>query len=83
MRNLSTDEKRRLRTEGVYVVNVFRNTKIERTEMDPGYIITKVNDTRVNSVSDILVELRKTEGKVLLEGFYENYPGEYYYTFKK
>jgi len=83
LRNLSTDEKRRLRTEGVYVVNVFRNTKIERTEMDPGYIITKVNDARVNSVSDILVELRKTEGKVLLEGFYENYPGEYYYTFKK
>lgn len=83
LRNLSTDEKRRLRTEGVYVVSVLRNSKIERTEMDPGYIITKVNDTRVNTVSDILQELRKTEGKVLLEGFYENYPGEYYYTFKK
>ena len=83
LRNLSTDEKRRLRTEGVFVVSVFRNTKIERTEMDPGYIITKVNDVRVNTVSDIVNELKKTEGKVLLEGFYENYPGEYYYTFKK
>lgn len=83
LRNLSSDEKRRLRTEGVFVVSVFRNTKIERTEMDPGYIITKINDVRVNTVSDALAELRKSEGKVLLEGFYENYPGEYYYTFKK
>lgn len=83
LRNLSTDEKRRLRTEGVFVVSVFRNSKIERTEMDPGYIITKINDIRVNTVADVLRELRKAEGKVLFEGFYENYPGEYYYTFKR
>lgn len=83
LRNLDTDEKRRLRTEGVLVVSVFRNTKIERTEMDAGYIITKINDKRINNVKEAIEELKSTTGKVLLEGFYENYPGEYYYTFKK
>lgn len=83
LRNLSTDEKRRMRAEGVLVVSVFRNSKIERTEMDPGYIITKINDVRVNTVSDALRELKKKDEKILLEGYYENYPGEYFYTFKK
>lgn len=83
LRELLPSEKRRMKIEGVKVISIFRGSKIERTEMDPDYVITKVNDRRVASVDDVIKELGKANDKVLLEGFYENYPGEYYYTFSK
>lgn len=83
LRELSQDEKRRLRVSGVYVENIEVGSIIERTEMDPGYIITKVEGVRVSSIQEVINELKKKRGKeVYLEGFYENYPGEYYYTFE-
>ncbi len=82
LRDLSTDEKRRLRVSGVYVETIEVGSVVEKTEMDPGYIITKVGGTRVSSVQEVISELKKNVGnKVYLEGFYEDYPGEYYYTF--
>ncbi|MEZ4961747.1 MAG: trypsin-like peptidase domain-containing protein [Saprospiraceae bacterium] len=83
IRDLTTDEKRRLRVSGVYVENIDVGSIIEKTEMDPGYIITKVGEVRVSSVQEVINELKKKRGKeIYLEGFYENYPGEYYYTFE-
>ncbi|MFT4758639.1 MAG: serine protease Do [Paraglaciecola sp.] len=82
LRDLSKDELRRLRVNGVYVESVDIGSLIEKTEMDPGYIITKVNDSQVSNIEDFVDELNGSDGKkILLEGFYENYPGEYYYTF--
>jgi len=83
LRELSEREKRKLKTgPGVYVVSILRNSTIDKTQMDPGYIITKVNDKKVSSVDEIISELKNTTGTVMLEGFYENFPGEYYYAFK-
>ena len=83
LRELSKDEKRKLRISGVYVENIEVGGVIERTEMDPGYIITKVEGIPVSSVQEVINELKKKRGReVYLEGFYEDYPGEYYYTFK-
>jgi hypothetical protein len=37
----------------------------------------------VSSIKDVVDELEKRKGQeVYLEGFYEDYPGEYYYTFR-
>ncbi len=83
LRDLTPDEKRKLRVSGVYVENIEVGSIIEQTEMDPGYIITKVEGVRVSSVQEVINELKKKRGsEVYLEGFYENYPGEYYYTFE-
>jgi S1-C subfamily serine protease len=83
LRELTADERRKLRVSGVYVENIALGSVIEKTEMDPGYIITKVGEVRVSSVEEVVNELKKRKGKeVYLEGFYENYPGEYYYTFE-
>lgn len=83
LRELNSDERRKLRVSGVYVENIALGSVIEKTEMDPGYIITKVGDVRVSNVEEVVNELKKRRGKeVYLEGFYENYPGEYYYTFE-
>lgn len=81
LRNLDKTEKQRLDSEGVYVVSVSRGSKIERTNMDPGYIITKINEKPVQTVADIIKELEGHKGTVVLEGFYENYPGEFPYAF--
>lgn len=83
LRELSTEERRKLRISGVYVDNISVGSDIERTEMDPGYIITKVGEVKVSTVQEVINELKKSRGsEIYLEGFYENYPGEYYYTFK-
>jgi Do/DeqQ family serine protease len=81
LRNLDKTEKKRLDTEGIYVVSVSRGSKIERTNMDPGYIITKVNEKPVRNVQDLIKQLEGHKGMVVLEGFYENYPGEFPYAF--
>ena len=65
------------------VKSILRGSKIERTNMDPGFIITKVNEVMVASVDDVIEELENSKGKVLLEGVYQNYPGEWGYTFSK
>lgn len=83
LRDLAPSEQKRIGTEGVKVASIYRGSKIERTEMDPDYIITKVNDIRVKSLAEAVTALKDAKDKVLLEGFYENYPGEYYYTFSK
>ncbi len=82
LRELTTDERRKLRVAGVYVENIKVGSIVEKTEMDPGYIITKVGEVKVGTVQEVLNELKKRRGtEIYLEGFYENYPGEYYYTF--
>ncbi|MEL6637311.1 MAG: Do family serine endopeptidase [Bacteroidota bacterium] len=82
LRNLSDREMRKTNVSGgVLVVSVFRGSKIESTNMDPDFIITKVNDVKVSTVEEVIRELKRTKGKVMLEGVYENYPGEYYYAF--
>lgn len=81
LRNLTRDETRRLKLNGVKVISIYRGSKIERTNMDPGFIITKVDNQRVASVDDLIEILEDAYGKIMLEGIYENYPGEYYYAF--
>jgi hypothetical protein len=49
--------------------------------MDPGFIITRLDNQKITSVDALIKELESAKGKVMLEGIYENYPGEYYYAF--
>lgn len=81
LRDLNKEETRRLGVGGVKVVSIYRGSKIERTNMEPGFIITKMGDAKVRSVAEFIQELKNTKGKVMLEGLYEDYPGEYYYAF--
>jgi hypothetical protein len=51
--------------------------------MAPNYIITSVNRKKINSVNDLIKALNEAESKILLNGFYETYSGEYPYSFYK
>ena len=81
LRRLTRLEEQKIGVSGVKVISIFRGSKIERTNMDPGFIITKVNDSPISDVDEFIDLLKGAEGKVMLEGVYENYPGEYGYTF--
>ncbi len=81
VRNLTPAEREQIISNGIRVVSVFRNSKIDRTNMEPGFIITKLNDKKIVDVDQFVQLLENTSGKTILEGVYENYPGEYYYAF--
>jgi S1-C subfamily serine protease len=83
LRNLSREERKRLGTVGAKVMSIFRDSEIETTNMEPGFIITSINDHRVNDLNDAIRLLKRSSGKVVLSGVYESYEGEYFYTFEK
>ena len=68
--------------QGVKVVSIYKFSKIEETNMEPDFIITKLNDTPIYGVDQLVRTLKSTSGKVVLEGFYEQDLKEpYYYSF--
>ncbi|HHS95820.1 MAG TPA: PDZ domain-containing protein, partial [Phaeodactylibacter sp.] len=83
LRNLSKSEKKRLDTDGAYVLSITRGSKIERTNMDPGFVITKINEHTIHNVEDAVEALNNASGKIMLEGVYEGYPDLWYYAFPK
>lgn len=81
LRNLDSFEKTKYQMDGIMVVSVYRDTKISASRLEPGFIITKANNKKVSNVNDLVNFLIDRKGTVVLEGFYENYPGEFPYTF--
>lgn len=85
LRNLTKDESSKMRTKGVKVISITRNSKIDGTNMEPGYVITKLNDREVDSIDELARVYKglKKGTKIMFEGFYEEYPDEYFYAFRK
>lgn len=83
IRDLIRTEKESIETEGVKVVSIYRGSTIERTKMDPGYIITHLNDQKVSSADEFVELLKKADGRVVLQGIYEQYEGPFWYVFSK
>jgi len=82
-RDLTQDEIKRLGTKGAKVVSIYRGSKIERTNMDPDFIITRINKRSVRTATEVVEMLKDAKGKVVLEGVYEGYPDVWYYEFAK
>jgi Do/DeqQ family serine protease len=82
LRDLSPSEIARLGKPGVFVEKIYRGSKIDRVNMEEGYIITRLNGKPVNDLDAFLGVLQNTEGLVVLDGFYEDYPGKFPYTFE-
>jgi len=82
-RALSEEEQERLKVDGIMVKSVFRGSRIARTNMDPGFIITKINDKKVMDLESFVSYIEETDKKIMLEGIYEHFEGDYFYAFKK
>ncbi len=83
LRDLDKQEARSLGRQGVIVRSIKRGSIIAGTNMDPGFIITHINDNRVKSTQEVAKQIESASGKVRIEGFYDRYPGEYVYAFTK
>ena len=83
VRELNDRELSRLSKDGVVVESIVEDSKIARTNMKDDYIITSVNGVGITSKNELIRELAKADDLVVVEGYYENYPGEYPYAFHK
>lgn len=81
IRELTAIEQKRLNTAGVRVYSIYRNSLIDRTNMDPGFVITKINDLSVSDIASFLATLKKFNSTIILEGIYEDFEGSYFYNF--
>lgn len=75
-------EKAVIAPQGVIIVSVQNGKIISTTRVEPGYIITKVDNHKVTSVQMLIRYLEDHKGKsIIFEGFYPKVPGEFPYTF--
>lgn len=68
-------------TGGVQVKKLYAGKIRRATQMQEGFIITKVDGQEVNSVEKLAEILEHKEGGVMLEGIYEDDNSTHYYAF--
>jgi serine protease Do len=81
-RELSALQKKKLGVNGVIVNSVNKDGILGGTNMEPGFIITKINSKSIQNIEEANNTLSQLSGKVVFEGIYEGYEGPYYYTFR-
>ena len=68
---------------GIKVVSIDRGSIIDEANMIPDYIITHINGEKVSSADEFIAKLETLKGKVLLDGYYQKYQGDFPYSFLK
>jgi len=82
LEEIDVETARKIDTKGGLRVSKLSNGKLKRgTEIKVGFIITKVDGKEISSVDAFTRYLENRSGGILLEGVYEDLPGEYYYAF--
>lgn len=83
IRDLTKEEKKRLKLNGALVTSIARGSVVWKTNMEPGFVISSVNGRRVVSAAEAIEFIRNARGFVSLDGYYENYAELYSYQFRK
>ncbi len=82
IRELDKAERAKISFDGVMIVSVRRGSLVGNARMEPGYIVSNINDIPVQSAAQLIQLLKKSKGRsVVIKGLYLNYPGQYPYTF--
>jgi Do/DeqQ family serine protease len=63
---------------GVQITNLERGSRLAKSGMEEGFIITRIDKTQVNSPSDVREILEGKRGGVLIEGIYPSGTVAYY-----
>jgi S1-C subfamily serine protease len=66
---------------GVKITDLGNGLLKNQTSISEGFVITGINHKQIKSVDDIRKALKEEKGGVLIQGIYENYPGELYFAF--
>lgn len=80
LRDLSSDELIDQKP-GTKVVSVYSGSIVAKTNLEPGYIITSINDEAVANANQAVEILTDAKGQIIFEGYYEKYPGNFPYKF--
>ena len=81
-RDLTAKEKQELGIEnGVQVTKIHPGKIRNYTDIKPGFVITKIDDSPVKSVAQLKAMIPKKQGGVMLEGVYPDQSGTFYYAF--
>ena len=80
VRDLSSSEQIRLPKDGVLVDAISPGSKIARANMEEKFIITRINGVPVKNISDFKSELKRAGTALYLQGYYEDYPGDFAYS---
>ena len=83
LRDLSRDEQQRLHLQGAMVTSVRRGSIVQKTNMQPGFVISSVNGDRVASAAEAVDAIKNAYNSLVLDGYYEGEPDLYSYRFKK
>jgi serine protease Do len=83
LRTMTDKEVKKVGKKGIKVIKIDKGSKIDKSNMEIGFIITQINDTKIDNVDQAIKLIAKTTGKVTLEGLYENFSDPYFYTFSK
>ncbi len=81
LRSLSIEEKMIFRSQGYMVSLVYKNSEADMANINPGYVITTVNDQNLNNI-DLLLNVLKQKKSFTLEGGYKNYPEKFKYELR-
>lgn len=80
--DLSKEELKKLGIEsGVRVGRLYNGKLRNETDIQEGFIITKMGGETVKSVDEFIKKLEKNRGGVFLSGVYPDSDGEFYYAF--
>jgi len=78
---LTDKDKKQAKIEnGVKVAKLYKGKLTRKTGMRPGFIITKVDKKPIKTIKELKEALRKTDGSVMIEGVYPDFPDPEYYA---
>jgi serine protease Do len=81
---LSDADKKKLKVnKGVIVTVIKPNSIIAKTNMEKNFIITAINKKDIETEEEFIDAIISASFEVVLDGFYENYSGDYSYVFEK
>jgi len=83
LRDLNSKEIAEYGSDGIIVVSVTVGGKMNKINIEPGYIISEVNGEKIDSVNQFIDLIEQSKGKIRLDGFYKSYPGSFPYVFRK
>ncbi|MCH2043996.1 MAG: Do family serine endopeptidase [Saprospiraceae bacterium] len=68
---------------GIIITEITEGSLIEKTNMDINFIVTTVNNKKIKSLQEFEDAIFNATDEVILDGFYEEYPGDFSYVFQK
>jgi serine protease Do len=82
LKELDAKKAKKLGIAGGVQVTKLYDGKLKRyTQMQEGFIITHVFNQPVKTVNEFLNKIKNSNEGVMIQGIYENIPGNYYYAF--